>query len=226
VPAVHNAAAAARTAIIQLAVTAPGSPWHGKDAADLTYADGKVHGAGRSMSFGRLLTTVGRDHIEATGSARPGPVLSQYEFYNFGAHFCEVRVNRFTGEPRVTRFTTVVDIGRVINAQAARSQIVGGVIFGISQALLEDNPFEPGSGRMAASNMADYMVAVNADIPPIDVHMLNRPDPHINELGARGCGELGVVGSAAAVGNAIFNATGIRIRTTPITLDKIVEHLP
>jgi xanthine dehydrogenase YagR molybdenum-binding subunit len=226
VPAVHSAAAAVRTALLQLAVTNPRSPWHDADPGDLTFADGQVRGAGRSMSFGRLLATVGRDQIEATGTTQPGPVLSRYEFYSFGAHFCEVRVNRFTGEPRVTRFTTVVDIGRVINTQAARSQIVGGVIFGIGQALLEENPFEPGSGRMAAANMADYLVPVNADIPDIDVQFLQRPDPHINELGARGCGELGAVGSAAAIGNAVYNATGVRIRSTPITLDKILEHLP
>ncbi|WP_250009061.1 xanthine dehydrogenase family protein molybdopterin-binding subunit [Actinoplanes sp. M2I2] len=225
VAAVHSAATAVAKALIDLAVTQAGSPWYGADAKDLTYADGRVRGAGRSMSFGQLLSTVGRDRIEATATTQAGPELSEYEFYCFGAHFCEVRVNRFTGEPRISRFTSVVDIGRVINAQAARSQIVGGVIFGIGQALLEENPFEPGSGRMAAANMADYMLPVNADIPKIDVHMLDRPDPHINELGARGCGELGAVGSAAAIGNAIYNATGARIRSTPITLDKILEHL-
>jgi xanthine dehydrogenase YagR molybdenum-binding subunit len=110
----------------------------------------------------------------------------------------------------------------VVNAQAARSQIVGGVIVGIGHALLEDNPLELDTGRLAASNLADYMVPVNADIPVIDVQFIDRPDPVVNGLGARGVGELGTVGSAAAVGNAIYNATGIRVRDLPITLDKLL----
>ena len=176
------------------------------------------------MTFGRLLTAVGKEGLLAETQTELAPdVAARYEFHSFGAHFCEVRVNRFTGEPRVTRFTTVVDAGRVVNAQAARSQLVGGVIFGIGQALLEDNPLELDTGRLAASNMADYMVPVNADIPDIDVHWLDRPDPHVGGLGTRGLGELGTVGSAAAVGNAIYNATGIRRRDLPITLDKLLR---
>ncbi|TCB97289.1 xanthine dehydrogenase family protein molybdopterin-binding subunit [Micromonospora zingiberis] len=222
VPAVESAANAAIAELVTVAITSPRSPWHGANREDLTYEKGKLHGKGRSMSFGRLLTTVGRRNVEATVTAQPGPEATQYRYHSFGAHFCEVRVNRYTGEPRVTRFTTVVDIGRVVNAQATRSQIVGGVIFGIGHALLEDNPLELDTGRLAASNMADYMVPVNADIPDLDVHWLDRPDPVINNLGARGVGELGTVGSAAAVGNAIYNATGIRVRNLPITLDKLL----
>jgi xanthine dehydrogenase YagR molybdenum-binding subunit len=117
----------------------------------------------------------------------------------------------------------VVDAGRVVNAKAARSQLVGGVIMGIGHALLEHNPVEPGTGRLAASNLADYMVPVNADIPDIDVHWLDRPDPVLSELGAKGLGEIGTVASAAAVGNAVFNATGRRVRDLPITLDKLLH---
>ncbi|GAA3779603.1 xanthine dehydrogenase family protein molybdopterin-binding subunit [Plantactinospora mayteni] len=222
VPAVEAAVNAAVAELIKVAVTDPRSPWQGANSEDLTYENGHLRGRGISMSFGRLLTTVGRPSVEATAAAQPGPEATQYEFHSFGAHFCEVRVNRYTGEPRVTRFTTVVDVGRVVNAQAVRSQIVGGVIFGIGHALLEDNPLELDTGRLAASNMADYMVPVNADIPAIDVHWLDRPDSVLNSLGARGAGELGTVGSAAAVGNAIYNATGTRIRSLPITLDKLL----
>ncbi|MFF3853869.1 xanthine dehydrogenase family protein molybdopterin-binding subunit [Micromonospora sp. NPDC002575] len=222
VPAVEAAVHAVVAELTRLAVTDPRSPWHGADSEELTYEKGQLRGKGRSMSFGRLLTTIGRRNVEATATAQPGPEANQYKFHSFGAHFCEVRVNRYTGEPRVTRFTTVVDIGRVVNAQAARSQIAGGVIFGIGHALLEDDPLELDTGRLAAGNMADYMVPVNADIPALDVHCLDRPDPVINSLGARGVGELGTVGSAAAVGNAIYNATGKRIRSLPITLDKLL----
>lgn len=222
VPAVADAADATKKALIQLAVTNPRSPWHGTNTRDLTYEDGRLHGADRSMTFGRLLAIIGVPDVEATAAAAPGPEATQYEFSSFGAHFCEVKVNRFTGEPRVTRFTTVVDIGRVVNAQATRSQIVGGIIFGLGHALLEDNPLEHDTGRLAGSNMADYMVPVNADIPHIDVHLVDKPDPVISAFGARGCGELGTVGSAAAVGNAIYNATGIRVHNLPITLDKLL----
>ncbi|NJQ03155.1 xanthine dehydrogenase family protein molybdopterin-binding subunit [Streptomyces zingiberis] len=237
VPLVVNAARDAIGELKRLAVTDDRSPWHGASAGDLRYERGILHGHGRSMSFGSLLTAIGSPDVttlaESPGEADPG-----YVHHSFGAHFCEVRVNRFTGETHVTRFTTVADVGRVINARAARSQLVGGVIFGIGHALLEENPLEPGTGRLASSTLADYLVPVNADVPDIDVHLLGRPDPVLTgplgdggedvgtrSLGARGLGEIGTVGSAAAIGNAVHHATGIRVRDVPITPDKLIEHL-
>jgi xanthine dehydrogenase YagR molybdenum-binding subunit len=161
--------------------------------------------------------------VEATGSSSPGAERGRYAFTSFGAHFCEVRVNRWTGEPRLTRMTTVVDGGTIVNAKTARSQIIGGVVFGIGQALLEGARVEPATGRIANANLADYLVPVNADVPPIDVHFLDHPDTVFNPVGARGIGELGTVGAAAAVGNAIYHATGRRVRELPITLDKLLE---
>lgn len=225
VPAVQAAARAAVDELRRLAVTSTRSPWHGVDPADLHYENGRLRSADRAMTFGQLLTTVGTPAVGGEGSHQPGDEANRYAIHSFGAHFCEVRVNRHTGEPRVNRFTTVVDAGRVVNAKAARSQLVGGVIMGIGHALLEHNPVEPHTGRLAASNLADYMVPVNADIPDVDVHWLDRPDPVLSELGAKGLGEIGTVASAAAVGNAVFNATGVRVRDLPITLDKLVEHL-
>jgi xanthine dehydrogenase YagR molybdenum-binding subunit len=225
VPAIQAAARAAVDELRRVAVTSTRSPWHGTDPADLTYENGRLGSADRAMTFGQLLTTVGTPAVGGEGSHQPGDEANRYAIHSFGAHFCEVRVNRHTGEPRVSRFTTVVDAGRIVNARAARSQLVGGVIMGIGHALLEHNPVEPGTGRLAASNLADYMVPVNADIPDIDVHWLDRPDTVLSEFGAKGLGEIGTVASAAAVGNAVFNATGIRIHDLPITLDKLVEHL-
>ncbi|WP_250009059.1 xanthine dehydrogenase family protein molybdopterin-binding subunit [Actinoplanes sp. M2I2] len=223
VPSIVAAAEGAIAEIRSLAVSEQASPWYGADLADVTYVDGRLRGAGRSMTFGRLLATLGRESLVVDRQTAFAPeTIAQYEFHSFGAHFCEVRVNRFTMEPRVSRFTTVVDSGQVVNAQAARSQIVGGVIFGIGQALLEENPLEIETGRLAASNMADYMLPINADIPDIDVHLLSRPDPNVGALGTRGLGELGTVGSAAAIGNAIYNATGIRRHDLPITMDKLL----
>ncbi|MGI5191648.1 xanthine dehydrogenase family protein molybdopterin-binding subunit [Promicromonospora sp. CA-289599] len=237
VPLVVDAARDAIDELKRLAVTDDGSPWHGASVDDLHYERGILHGLGRSMTFGRLLRAVGSPGIttlaESPGAADPG-----YVHHSFGAHFCEVRVNRFTGETRVTRFTTVADVGRVINAKAARSQLVGGVIFGIGHALLEENHVELRTGRLANSTLADYLVPVNADVPDIDVVMLDRPDPILTgplgdgsedvgtqSLGARGLGEIGTVGSAAAIANAVYNATGIRVRDVPLTLDKLIDRL-
>lgn len=225
VPAIQAAARAAVEELRRLAVTSPRSPWHGADPAGVTYENGRLRSVERAMTFGQLLTTVGAAAAGGEGSLQIGDEAGRYAIHSFGAHFCEVRVNRYTGEPRVSRFTTVVDAGRVVNAQAARSQLVGGVIMGIGHALLEHNPVEPGTGRLAASNLADYMVPVHADIPDIDVHWLDRPDTVLSEFGAKGLGEIGTVASAAAVGNAVFNATGVRVRDLPITLDKLVERL-
>lgn len=223
VPAIQAAARAAVDELKQLAVTNPRSPWHGADPAGLTYENGRLRSADRAMTFGQLLTTIGAPAAGGEGSLQIGDEATRYAIHSFGAHFCEVRVHRHTGEVRVSRFTAVVDAGRVVNAKAARSQLVGGVIMGIGHALLEHNPVEPGTGRLAASNLADYMVPVNADIPDIDVHWLDRPDPVLSELGAKGLGEIGTVASAAAVGNAVFNATGRRVRDLPITLDKLLQ---
>ncbi|RJK95954.1 xanthine dehydrogenase family protein molybdopterin-binding subunit [Vallicoccus soli] len=229
--------AAARDAVAalkRLAVTDPHSPWHGADPAELRYERGRLVGRGRSAGFGGLLTRLGVRGVDATASGQRG-VPPGHAFASFGAHFCEVRVNRFTYEVRVSRFTSVLDVGRVLNAQAARSQLVGGVVFGIGHALLEDDPVEPATGRLACANLADYLVPVNADVPPVDVHWLDRPDPVITgplgaegevgtrSLGARGVAEIGNVGSAAAVANAVFDATGVRVRDLPITLDKLLE---
>lgn len=237
VPMVVDAARNVIAELKRVAVTAERSPWHGAAVEDLRYERGILHGLGHSMTFGRLLTVIGSPGVDM-GSSPGGAAIPGVVHHSFGAHFCEVRVNRFTGETRVTRFTTVADVGRVINAKAARSQLVGGVIFGIGHALLEENHLELRTGRLASSTLADYLVPVNADVPDIDVHMLDRPDPLLTgplgdgsedvgtrSLGARGLGEIGTVGSAAAIGNAVYNATGIRVRDVPITLDKLIDHL-
>ncbi|GIG87128.1 xanthine dehydrogenase family protein molybdopterin-binding subunit [Plantactinospora endophytica] len=221
-PAVAAAAQAAITALITLAVTDERSPLHGVPAADVRYDQGQLVAPDQRIAFPDLLRAVDSPGVGATGTAAPGPEHGQHAFTSFGAHFCEVRVNRFTGEPRLSRITTVIDGGAIINAKTARSQIVGAVIFGIGQALLEGAVVEPETGRIANGNFADYLLPVNADVPAIDVHFLNHPDLLFNPLGARGIGELGTVGVAAAIGNAVHNATGRRIRELPITLDKLL----
>jgi xanthine dehydrogenase YagR molybdenum-binding subunit len=218
-PAVQLATAAARDELLRFAVEHERSPFHGM--ADVRYENGDVKAGGVTMSFGTLLSTVDVPAVEATATS-PRNENRTVAYRSFGAHFCEVRVNRWTAEPRVSRWLTVVDAGRIVNEKAARSQIVGGVIMGIGHALLEDVRMEP-TGRFANAAMASYLVPVNADIPPIGVRFLDYPDTTLSNLGARGIGELSIVGAASAIAGAIHNATGKRIRELPVTLDRLLD---
>ncbi|TDC84004.1 xanthine dehydrogenase family protein molybdopterin-binding subunit [Micromonospora sp. KC606] len=220
--ALRLAAESVKRALIQLAVENPRSPFHGMNPQDVRYADGALTAAARRVSFGDLLEATGSAAVEATEGVGFGGDRQGFEFASFGAHFCEVRVNRWTGETRVSRFTTVVDAGKIINPKTARSQIIGGVIFGIGQALSEGIQVEPATGRFANANFAEYLVPVNADVPPMDVQFVQHPDTAFNSEGVRGIGELGTVGAAAAIANAVYNATGRRIRDLPITPDKLL----
>lgn len=127
------------------------------------------------------------------------------------------------GTIRVKRFTSVQDVGRIMNEKTARSQIIGGVIFGIGAALMEATEYDKRWGNPVVRTLADYHVPVHLDVPPIDVHFIGKPDPHISPIGARGIGEIGITGVAAAIANAVFNATGKRLRDLPLTPDKLVE---
>ena len=220
--AVQLAAEAAKTAMIRLAVQDGRSPFHGMDPATVRFEDGRLKAGARSVRFESLLTSLDVPGVEATATS-PKNAVKDHGFRSFGAHFCEVRVNRWTAEPRVSQWLTVVDAGTIVNTTTARNQIMGGVVMGIGQALLEETRIEPGSGRFANANLADYLVPVNADIPHIDVHFLDYPDTLLSPLGARGIGEFGIVGAAGAVANAVYNATGRRVRDLPITLDKLLR---
>jgi xanthine dehydrogenase YagR molybdenum-binding subunit len=200
--------------------SSPGAPFEGLEAS---YADGRVLAGGGSMTFGELLRAVDRSSISATGSSAPGEELTKHSFGSFGAQFVEVRVHRWTREARVSRMLGIFDAGRIINATAARGQILGGMIWGVSAALHEGLEIEE-NGRLANGDLAGYLVPVNADIPDVDVQFVEYPDTLHNPIGAKGIGEIAMVGMAAAIANAIYNATDIRVRHIPIMIEDLLDQ--
>ena len=142
-----------------------------------------------------------------------------WSMHSYGAMFCEVRVNAVTGETRVSRFLGSFDCGRILNAKTAASQFRGGIIMGLGLALMEETQFDERNGRVMNPSLAEYHVPVHLDVPEIDVIWTDIPDPHA-PMGAHGIGEIGITGTGAAVANAVFNATGKRVRDLPLTLDK------
>ncbi|HWD07045.1 MAG TPA: xanthine dehydrogenase family protein molybdopterin-binding subunit [Amycolatopsis sp.] len=215
--AIMLAASDVLDALLALA-SGPGAPFEGQEA---TYADGLVHGDTATMPFGELLRAVGQDSVSGSGSSAPGEEVTKHSFSSFGAQFCEVRVHRLTGEARVSRMLGVFDGGRIINDKLARSQIKGGMIWGVSAALHEALDLDD-HGRFANGDFAGYLVPVNADIPDIGVRFVQYPDTFHNAVGARGIGEISTVGVAAAIANAIYNATGVRVRHIPIMIEDLL----
>jgi xanthine dehydrogenase YagR molybdenum-binding subunit len=217
--AIMVAAAKAIDDLVKLA-TAPGAPLEG---LDVSYAGGRVLADDRSMTFGELLRATDRTELAVNGSSAPGEELTKHSFSSFGAQFVEVRVHKLTREARVSRMLGVFDGGRIINPTTARGQISGGMIWGVSAALHEGLEIEE-NGRLANADLAGYLLPVNADIPDVDVHFVEHPDTLHNSVGARGIGEIGTVGMAAAIANAIHNATGIRVRHIPITVADLLPE--
>ncbi|KQM99487.1 MULTISPECIES: xanthine dehydrogenase family protein molybdopterin-binding subunit [unclassified Sphingomonas] len=194
----------------------------GVDEDGLTLKDGKAIGDNRSTPIGEL---VGKG-LEATGHIKPGKQEKETSQAGFGAHFAEVAVNVITGETRVRRMLGSFAAGRVLNAKTARSQCLGGMTFGIGTALTEDLIHDTRTGKLVNHDLGEYHVPANADVPQMDVHFVDERDIHANPIHAKGIGELGISGAGAAVANAVYNATGIRVREFPITLDKLLDQLP
>jgi xanthine dehydrogenase YagR molybdenum-binding subunit len=161
--------------------------------------------------------------LEATGTFEANPEAQRFSMHAFGAQFAEVHVNRDTGEVRAPRLLAVFAVGRIINAKTARSQFLGGMTMGLSMALHEHSVLDPRFGDYVNHDFAEYHIATNADVGTIDVSWLDEEDPHVNPMGSKGIGEIGIVGTAAAIANAVYHATGIRVRELPITLDKLLR---
>jgi xanthine dehydrogenase YagR molybdenum-binding subunit len=223
-PAVRAAALALRDKLIDLAIADEASPIRGVSRADVVIDGGLIgaHSNSRRESLAQLIARAGRADIAAEGSAQPGPEKEQYSMHSFGAVFLEVNVDRDLGQIRVPRVVARYGIGRLLNAKTGRSQLMGGIVWGIGMALMEESILDERNGRILNANLAEYHIPTNADIGEIDVGVVAEDDPHINPLGARGIGEIGITGVAAALANAVYHATGVRVRQLPITLDKLL----
>ncbi|MER9392992.1 MULTISPECIES: xanthine dehydrogenase family protein molybdopterin-binding subunit [unclassified Mesorhizobium] len=242
--AVDKAARNARDALLALAASDPKSPLAASKATDLTFENGSVQPTRRpngGIGIAELLKAVGKDKLEIEGNTfapgateemkngadrsfaqLKGAVEGGVSAHSWCAHFVEVRIDEDFGTIRVKRMVSAFDSGRIFNPKLAESQWIGGMVMGLGQALLEEGYVDQRDGRTINANFADYAVPVNADVPDIQVISVGIPDMQATALGGKGVGEIGVVGVAPAIGNAVFHATGKRIRSLPITLEKLV----
>ncbi|MGW0732676.1 xanthine dehydrogenase family protein molybdopterin-binding subunit [Streptomyces sp. NPDC002851] len=223
--AVHTAAVNLRDQLIALAVSDAESPLHGADPAAVTVRDGRMMLRERPETgepYSDLLHRNFLPDTEAMGAWTPDPQTANYGMMTFGAQFAEVAVDPELGLARVRRMVGAFAPGRVLNAKTSRSQLMGGMLWGLGQALLEANYMDPRRGSWVASSLGDYLVPVNADAPEVDVEIIEVEDKVVNPLGVKGVGEVGQVGAAAAIANAIHHATGRRIRKLPITIEDLL----
>ena len=228
IPAVFAAADNAIASLLMVATKTSGSPFEKHKPDDLAFDGGRVFvkadGAAKGIPFGEILRQANLRLVNGNGKSEAtfGEEKPKFSKHSFGCHFVEVTWQPEIARLRVSRVVTVIDAGRMINPLAARNQIEGAVVMGIGMALFEETWYDPQNGAPINSSLADYIMAVNADVPPIDVHFLDFPDKEINELGARGVGEIGLAGFPAAVTAAVHHATGVRVRELPVTIDKLL----
>jgi xanthine dehydrogenase YagR molybdenum-binding subunit len=225
-PGVYDAAMQARLKLAQLAIADAQSPLHGATAEEVQTKDGKLYlksNPEKSETITALIARNGNTPIEATATSEVPKDRDSFTAHSWGAIIAEVAVDVDTHMVQVRRMVGTYDIGTLINTKTGTNQLIGGVVWGISMALHEETLIDPTYGRTVNENLAEYHVPVNADIHEIDVTALNIPDYKFNPLGSRGIGEIGITGAAAAISNAVYNATGKRVRDLPITLDKIMQ---
>lgn len=224
--AVHAAAQAVIAELAQIATTDSASPLYGAGNAGVIARAGRLirrDDESRSESVGEILARAGRDRITGTGKASADPAAQKsYAMHAHGAVFAEVKVDPDLGQIRVSRLVGAFAAGRVINPRLVQSQYFGGMIWGLSFALHEHAALDPRTGRFLNDNLGEYHVPVNADTPAMEAILVHEDDPHVNALGVKGVGEIGITGTAGAIANAVWHATGVRVRELPITLDRLL----
>ncbi|MGI4760998.1 MAG: xanthine dehydrogenase family protein molybdopterin-binding subunit [Janthinobacterium lividum] len=224
--AVHDACVALRQQLVHLAFTMPNSPFAKAKLTDVVAEDGTVHLASHpatSRSYAEVLRQAGQPALEVVHESPEVPEQGEKSSKSFGACFIEVRVHAYTHEVRVSRIVSAIDAGRILNPQTARNQVYGALTWGLGLALMEDAVLDHRFGRITNHDLANYHVPVNADMPlHIDVIFIDQPDNYLDPMGAKGLGEIGIVGVSAAIANAVYHATGKRVRELPITPDKLM----
>ncbi|WP_052201046.1 xanthine dehydrogenase family protein molybdopterin-binding subunit [Terriglobus sp. TAA 43] len=226
-PAVLEAAQKSTEAALAVAVKTPESPFHGKDAKTLEYAEGFVRVKDQPSTQVPVAAIVRMAKLKSiSGAGKSQGTLGdpnlKFSFHSYGAQFAEITWQPEIARLRVSRVMTVIDAGRMLNPKAARNQIEGAVVMGVGMAMLEATEYDPKSGAPINASLADYLVAVSADCPEIDVTFLDYPDYNLNPLGARGVGEIGLAGVAAAITNAVYHATGVRVRNLPVRIEDLL----
>jgi xanthine dehydrogenase YagR molybdenum-binding subunit len=227
--AIHNAGAAVIAKLADLATNDERSPLFGAGNAGVIARDGKLFRRDderRGESYADILARAGLAEVEARGTGGANPTAqADYAMHAHGAVFAEVKVDPELGQIRVSRMVGAFAAGRIINPHLVRSQLFGGMIWGISFALHEDAITDRRSGRIMNANLGEYYIPVNADVPKLDVLTVEEHDPHVNALGIKGVGEIGITGSAGAVANAVWHATGVRVRRFPIRIEELLMRL-
>lgn len=214
-----------REQIAQLVIKDERSPLSGAKVAEVALRDGKVVAGDKSEPLKSFLDRAAPSGLEAQASHEGSPAPPKYSTHVFGAQFAEVGVDADSGEVRVRRMLGVFASGRILNEKTARSQLLGGMIMGIGAGLTEESILDPRDGSFVNHDLAEYHVPVHADIGEIDAICLPEDEPYANPLGIKGLGEVGIVGAGAAIANAVYNATGVRVRDLPVTLDKVLAGL-
>jgi xanthine dehydrogenase YagR molybdenum-binding subunit len=225
--AIHEAGATVIAKLAELATSDERSPLFGAGNAGVVARGGRLSrrdDEARSESFAEILTRAGLAQIDARGKGTADPAAqAAYAMHAHGAVFAEVKVDPDLGQVRVTRLIGAFACGRVINPRMVQSQIYGGMIWGVSFALHEEAITDHRSGRILNANLSEYHIPVNADVPSLEALMIDEHDPHVNALGIKGVGEIGVTGSAGAVANAVWHATGVRPRRFPIRIETLIQ---
>lgn len=227
--AIHSAGAAVIAKLADLATNDERSPLFGAGNAGVVARDGRLvrrDEENRGESYAEILARAGVAEIEARGTGAANPAaMEEYAMHAHGAVFAEVKVDPELGQVRVTRMVGAFAAGRIVNPHLVKSQLFGGMIWGMSFALHEEAITDRRTGRIMNANLAEYHVPVNADVPPLDVITVEEHDPHVNALGIKGVGEIGITGSAGAVANAVWHATGVRVRRFPIRIEELLTQL-
>jgi xanthine dehydrogenase YagR molybdenum-binding subunit len=226
-PAVMAASERAKEQVIHMATADPESPLYGAPADDIAARNGSLFWKSapqKRETYAAILTRHGGRAVEITMEGKPGKEIDAYSTHSFGAVFAEVEVDPDFCSVRVRRFTGVYDVGLLINKKAGLNQLSGVAVWGISMALLEETELDARYGRVINADLSEYHLPTNADVGEMDISVLDVPDMKFNPLGARGVGEMGITGAVAAVANAVFHATGRRVRDLPIRVDKLLAE--